>query len=110
MRKVGGRGVAQEPGGGSTDYEHAWMHAEVAVIGGGPAGLQAALELVQGGARVTLVDDQPELGGHLRYRKQAGKVPADLIAQLPAHARVQPASLESISRPYCFGPYEGNLL
>src|SRR5258708_39266778 len=81
------------------------MHAEVAVIGGGPAGLQAALELAKGGARVTLVDAQPEPGGHLRYRRQAGKVPADLIAQLRARADVQ-----IISRAYCFGLYEGNLL
>src|SRR5437762_7211226 len=103
--KVAGLGIAPEPGGGSTDYEHAWMHAEVAVIGGGPAGLQAALELVKTGAQVTLVDDQPELGGHLRYRKQAGRVPADLIAQLRAHTRI-----EIISRAYCFGLYEGNQL
>jgi sarcosine oxidase subunit alpha len=105
IRKVAGLGVAPEAGGGSTDYEHAWMHAEVAVIGGGPAGLQAALELAQSGAQVTLVDDQPELGGHLRYRKQAGKVPAELIAQLRALSGV-----EIISRAYCFGLYEGNQL
>ena len=65
------------------------MQAEVAVIGGGPAGLQAALELVQGGAQVTLVDDQPELGGHLRYRKQAGTVPP-IDRATPGAARVEP--------------------
>ena len=77
IRKVAGLGDAPEPGAGSKDYEHAWRHAEVAVIGGGPAGLQAALELAQSGDQVTLMDDQPELGGHLRYRKRAGAVPAD---------------------------------
>lgn len=105
IRKVAGLGVAPEPGGGSKDYEHAWMHAQAAVVGGGPAGLQAALELAQDGARVTLVDDQPELGGHLRYRKQAGAIPAALIAQLQSMPRVK-----IISRAYCFGLYEGNLL
>src|SRR5205085_2047171 len=78
---------------------------QAAVIGGGPAGLQAALELAQGGTRVMLVDDQTELGGHLRYRKQAGDIPATLIAQLRSMPRV-----EIISRAYCFGLYEGNLL
>ena len=105
IRKAAGLGVAPEPGNGSKDYEHAWMHAEAAVMGGGPAGLQAALELARGGTQVVLVDDQSELGGHLRYRKRAGSVPADTIAQL----RSMP-SVEIISRAYCFGLYEGNLL
>jgi sarcosine oxidase subunit alpha len=105
IRKVAGLGVAPEPGNGSTEYEHAWMHAEAAVIGGGPAGLQAALERAQRGGQVVLVDDQPELGGHLRYRKRAGAIPDALIAQL----RAMPA-VEIISRSYCFGLYEGNLL
>jgi sarcosine oxidase subunit alpha len=105
IRKVAGLGVAPEPGKGSTDYEHQWRHAEVAVIGGGPAGLQAALELSQGGAQVIVIDDQAELGGHRRYRKSAGGVPSQLIAQLRAAPGV-----EIISRAYCFGLYEGNLL
>ncbi len=75
------------------------------MIGGGPAGLQAALDLAQGGAQVILVDDQPELGGHLRYRKQAGVVPHPVIARLQAMPNV-----EIISQAYCFGLYEGNLL
>ena len=73
IRKVAGLGVAPEPGSGSKDYEHAWMHFEVTVVGGGPAGLQAAFELAQDGARVVIVDDQPELGGYLRYRQHAGR-------------------------------------
>jgi len=105
IRKVAGLGVAPDPGKGSKDYEHAWMHTEAAVIGGGRAGLQAALDLAMGGAQVVLIDDQPELGGHLRYRRRAGAVPAGTIAQL----RSLP-SVEIISRAHCFGLYEGNLL
>ena len=52
-----------------------------------------------------LIDDQPALGGHLRYRKQAGTVPSQLIAQLRSMSGV-----EILSRAYCFGLYEGNLL
>src|SRR5579864_6918783 len=105
IRKVAGLGVAPEPGKGSTDYEHAWIHAEVAVIGGGPAGLGAALELAESGTSVVLIDDQQELGGHLRYRKRAGAVPAAVIEKLRSMSNMQ-----IISRAYCFGLYEGNLL
>jgi len=105
IRKVAGLGIAPEPGGGSKDYEHSWMHTDAAVIGGGPAGLQAALEFGQRGAEVVLVDDQPELGGHLRYRNRSETFRADAISQLRSMASVQ-----IISRAYCFGLYEGSLL
>ncbi|HKW99527.1 MAG TPA: 2Fe-2S iron-sulfur cluster-binding protein [Bryobacteraceae bacterium] len=105
IRKAAGLGIVPSPDQGSTDYEHGWMHAEVAVIGGGPGGLNAAFDLAKNGAQVTLIDDQLELGGHLRYRKRARAVPAELIAQLRSQPRV-----EILSRAYCFGLYEGNLL
>lgn len=38
---------------------------QIAVIGGGPAGLQAALAAAQQGAKVLLVDDSERLGGQL---------------------------------------------
>ena len=38
---------------------------EVAILGGGPAGLCAAVELGRLGVRVLVVDDKPELGGKL---------------------------------------------
>ena len=40
------------------------MHrTEVAVVGGGPAGMAAAIAAAEAGARVTLVDDNAQLGG-----------------------------------------------
>ena len=41
---------------------------QVAVVGGGPAGLSAAIAAARSGARTVLVDEQPEVGGQLRYR------------------------------------------
>src|SRR5690606_27865767 len=42
-----------------------YLHCEVLVVGGGPAGLAAALAAGELGVRVILVDDQPRLGGDL---------------------------------------------
>jgi len=103
IRRAAGLGeVPADPAG---RYEHAFRHADVAVIGGGPAGLEAALAHAEAGSQVVLVDDQPELGGHRRYRKRAGPAPAALIGRVRSHP-----GISVLAGAYCFGLYEGNLL
>jgi len=41
------------------------LDVPVLILGGGPAGMSAAVELAQHGIRVLLVDDKPQLGGKL---------------------------------------------
>lgn len=41
------------------------LHADVLVVGAGPAGVSAAIEAAEQGARVVLVDENPRLGGQL---------------------------------------------
>src|SRR5205823_5031999 len=59
------------------------LHADVAVVGGGPAGITAALEAARLGADVVLIDDQPVLGGHLLWHQLAseGTTPDYRLAQ-----------------------------
>jgi len=105
VRKIAGLGTPPSLSDISGNYEHAYRHADVAIIGGGPAGLKAAIAEAANGREVTLVDDQPELGGHLRYSNTAGTSLPDLVAQVQALPNVQ-----VWKGCYCFGLYEGNLL
>lgn len=86
-----------------TEYEHTWMHAGTAVIGGGWAGISAAIAAAERDEIVLLVDNQPELGGSARYSK--GEVPRDSITKLRSLSNVK-----ILSPAHCFGLYEGNLL
>jgi len=46
-------------------YQTADKNTEICIIGGGPAGLQAAIVAAELGAKVSIVDDNPLLGGQL---------------------------------------------
>ncbi len=59
-----GRGDLAPTGGG---YGKQYHHVDVAVVGGGRAGLEAALAAAEAGASVLVLDENPSLGGRLRY-------------------------------------------
>ncbi len=64
IRRAAGLGQSStEPDPDHYDKLHA--HCDVLVVGGGPAGLQAALSAGRSGARVILTDEKPLLGGSL---------------------------------------------
>jgi sarcosine oxidase, subunit alpha len=46
-------------------YAQRYAHCDVLVVGGGPAGIAAALAALHGGARVILCDETAEFGGSL---------------------------------------------
>ena len=67
------RGLGEILPSAPTEYEHAWAHAGTAVIGGGWAGMQAALAAAEGGEQVILIDDQRVLGGQRSIAKVRGR-------------------------------------
>ena len=74
LRRMAGTGVLDPrrelEGGGQADGVQAerYLNAEVAVIGGGPAGMAAALAAAESGMRVCLFERRGWLGGHLAWR------------------------------------------
>ncbi|MGB7431117.1 MAG: sarcosine oxidase subunit alpha [Ahrensia sp.] len=66
IRKAAGLGDAPtEPD--PDHYAARYAHCDVLVMGGGIAGLSAALAAAQTGAQVIICDEQPTMGGALRY-------------------------------------------
>ncbi len=69
IRRAAGLGDAPlAPDPDRYDKRHA--HCDVLVVGGGPAGLAAALAAGRAGARVILVDEQTRFGGRLLAERQ----------------------------------------
>ena len=76
-------------------YDKAYGFCDVAVIGGGPAGLAAAAQAAEDGAEVLLVEENPHLGGSLTYARfdaegaRAAEVAAELIGAVEASDRIE---------------------
>ena len=72
-------------------FDKAYGYCDVAVIGGGPAGLAAAAACGAQGLDVMLVEREPELGGWLTYGrlKDTGSTLDDLCRQVEALSSVR---------------------
>jgi sarcosine oxidase subunit alpha len=68
IRKKAGLGVINQQLAPSY-YDKQYKFFDVVVIGGGPAGMQAALESAVTDCEVLLVDENPSLGGSLNYSR-----------------------------------------
>lgn len=73
IRRAAGLGVGPELSDPDR-YDLTHAHTDVLVVGGGPAGLAAAQAAAASGARVILIDDQPQLGGSLHWRAPAQSI------------------------------------
>ena len=110
IRRLAGLGkVSREAQPTYSDKEYRF--ADVAIVGGGPAGLEAALAAAEAGAETMLIDDQPALGGSLNYArydvdyeqtKSLRNTLLDRVAQQP--------KIEILSNAKCTGWFDDNWL
>ncbi len=101
-------GLGRAAGGEDPDsYEKAFAFCDALVIGGGPAGLSAALAAGRAGARVILCDEDFRLGGRLLSdrREIDGRAGAQWLAQTLAELESLP-DVRIMARTTVFGVYD----
>lgn len=99
-----------------TDASHApsekeYRHPDVVVLGGGAAGLQAALSAAQSSAQVLLIEENRNLGGHLLYARgqHNGQMLHRLARDLTERVSGDPR-IEALTGTNLFGWYEDRWL
>ena len=92
-------------------HDKAYLFHDLVVVGGGPAGLSAALVAAEGGADVLLVDEQRVLGGALSYHRfdieghRAEALRQSLLDQVSQNTRIT-----VLSNAVCNAWYSDNYL
>ncbi len=103
IRKAAGMGdptTAPDP----DRYEKAHAFCDLLVVGGGPAGLAAAITAGRAGLRVILVEDDAGLGGSLLSRRD--KAASEWLSAALAELAALPG-VRVMTRTCAFGAYDG---
>jgi sarcosine oxidase subunit alpha len=111
IREAAGLGVAPDQPD-PDHYSSRYAHCDVLVVGGGVAGLAAALAAAETGARVILCDEQADAGGALRYESGAtvDGQPGWDWAQVTAAKLAAKDNVRVLTRTTAFGYYAQNFV
>nr|WP_277602105.1 sarcosine oxidase subunit alpha family protein [Nocardioides sp. KC13] len=99
-----------DPNDDTAIYDKKYVHTDVLVIGAGPTGLTAARTAAASGARVILIDDQPELGGSLLSARhlEIDGVDSDTWLRGVAEELAAAPEVTVLTRTNAFGSYDAN--
>ncbi len=106
-------GLGEAPRGRDPDhYDKTFAHCDVLVVGGGPAGLAAALAAGRAGARVILAEQDSDLGGSL-LGTNGTTIDGQPAAQWIAAARAELAAMDQVTvltRTLAYGYFDHNFI
>ncbi|RFC66907.1 MULTISPECIES: sarcosine oxidase subunit alpha [Mesorhizobium] len=111
IRSAAGLGVSPDQPD-PDHYSSRFAHCDVLVVGGGAAGLTAAVAAAQAGASVILCDEQAEFGGALHFEKGAQIDGQDgwSWAQATAAKLAAMPNVRLLPRTTAFGYYAQNFV
>jgi sarcosine oxidase subunit alpha len=110
IRRAAGLGRAPE-GSDPDHYDTRHAHCDLLVVGGGPAGLMAALAAARSGARVVLCEQDSRLGGGLLWDGAAFESGPALDWVEAVAAELDGLENATLLKNACaFGCYDGNLV
>jgi sarcosine oxidase, subunit alpha len=112
IRKAAGLGVISTDYQMKGKYDELYLKAEVTIIGGGVAGMTAALAAAESGLRVVLIESRPCLGGCFDYRVTPTKAGQPLYqrARELAEAVEKKANIRVFKHASVVGCYTNNLV
>lgn len=112
IRKAAGLGEISSDFEMPGKFDELFLNTDVCVIGGGPAGMTAALSAAQSGLRVILMESRPWLGGFFEYRSaeyKAEQTLHDRANELAEKIKAQ-KNIRLFTHTSCVGTYNNNLV
>ncbi len=112
IRKTAGLGVLDPGFNLDGVFDEIYPTSDVCIIGGGPAGMCAALAAADQGLRVILIEKRPWLGGHFEYRvvnNREGKPLFQRARDLAESVR-QHSNIRVFDHTFLTGIYNDNLV
>jgi sarcosine oxidase subunit alpha len=111
IRALSGLGRVGVPDARGPRFDKQFVHCDVAVVGGGPAGLAAAAAAAADGADVALFEQLPVVGGSLLYARLHADPATDARLRAEWRGALQPrAGVRVFASASCTGIFEDGLL